>query len=358
MLSNPATLLPVALTPSRSLSLEYKKYAIVGDYWSTLDAQNATDFAELSGAGQVIRGLLAGAGIAEEDCFFTNVFRFQPPGDSLFSSFVTKPNGIEGYGPLEPGKYIPSSFAPELTRLHAELAAVNPVVTILLGNLPLWAVCRMSGIKKHRGTPMPSYLTGAKVIPTWHPLMILKNWKQRPIAAADIDKVRRQSEFREVRRPQREVFYAPSLNDIQNYYWKYLEPAPFLSTDIETKMGQITEIGFSPSPDRAIVIPFYSREQEDGNYWRTLSEERMAWRWVRKIMKIKEHIGQNFLYDMQYLWRTAGIPSNAVGDTMLLHHTLQPEMEKGLGFLGSIYTDEPSWKFMRADHDTLKKGDD
>jgi hypothetical protein len=32
---------------------------------------------------------------------------------------------------------------------------------------------------------------------------------------------------------------------------------------------------------------------------------------------------------------------------MLLHHAIHPEMRKGLGFLGSIYTDEPSWKLMR-----------
>jgi len=32
---------------------------------------------------------------------------------------------------------------------------------------------------------------------------------------------------------------------------------------------------------------------------------------------------------------------------MLLHHALQPESLKGLGFLGSIYTDESNWKLMR-----------
>jgi hypothetical protein len=43
---------------------------------------------------------------------------------------------------------------------------------------------------------------------------------------------------------------------------------------------------------------------------------------------------------------------------MLLHHSMQPELEKGLGFLGSVYTDEPSWKFMRTDHSTLKQADE
>ena len=32
---------------------------------------------------------------------------------------------------------------------------------------------------------------------------------------------------------------------------------------------------------------------------------------------------------------------------MLLHHALQPESEKGLAFLGSVYTNEASWKMMR-----------
>ena len=38
---------------------------------------------------------------------------------------------------------------------------------------------------------------------------------------------------------------------------------------------------------------------------------------------------------------------NAAEDTMLLHHAIHPEMRKGLGFLGSLYTSEPAWKLMR-----------
>jgi hypothetical protein len=41
---------------------------------------------------------------------------------------------------------------------------------------------------------------------------------------------------------------------------------------------------------------------------------------------------------------------------MLLHHSLFPEMLKGLGFLGSIYTNEQSWKLMsRPKADTEKR---
>jgi hypothetical protein len=42
---------------------------------------------------------------------------------------------------------------------------------------------------------------------------------------------------------------------------------------------------------------------------------------------------------------------------MLLHHALYPEMQKGLGFLGSIYSNEPAWKLLRGKAEELKKDD-
>ena len=71
----------------------------------------------------------------------------------------------------------------------------------------------------------------------------------------------------------------------------------------------------------------------------------------------KAIVGQNFLYDINHLWANYGITvPHATNDTMLLHHALQPEMQKGLGFLGSLYTNEASWKFMRHS-ETIKRED-
>jgi hypothetical protein len=65
------------------------------------------------------------------------------------------------------------------------------------------------------------------------------------------------------------------------------------------------------------------------------------------------------MYDLHFLWRGYGIPTvNCDDDTMLLHHSLQPESEKGLGFLGSVYTNEASWKLMRARGKTTIKRDE
>ena len=83
-----------------------------------------------------------------------------------------------------------------------------------------------------------------------------------------------------------------------------------------------------------------------------------AWRFVRHVCETFPVFGQNFSYDLQYLYYFMGIRClNIPDDTMILHHSMYPEMEKSLGFLASIYTNEPSWKFMRTDNATLKKED-
>jgi hypothetical protein len=68
---------------------------------------------------------------------------------------------------------------------------------------------------------------------------------------------------------------------------------------------------------------------------------------------------QNGLYDVQWLWRKLGMPVRQfTEDTMIRHHSMYSELEKGLGFLGSVYTDMPSWKAMRKRSDEMEKSDD
>lgn len=338
----------------------HKPIMIVGEAHGEQEEQQGRAFAGPSGS--VLHGLLRQAGIAKEECYFTNVFNFRPKGNSINSLYASKDDAIPGYRPIvgQPAKYIHKRYLPEIERLFAEIEQTTPNVILALGNTPLWALSKKTGIKRYRGSPLLTHDGRAKVLPTWHPAAILRQWELRIIALADITKARRESQFPELRRPSRLIYLEPSIDDIQDFYHQYLKNEPFLSCDIETKDSAITEVGYSNATgDRAIVIPFWSRTQRDGNYWRTFGEEREAWNWVRKINTEKPLIGQNFSYDMQYFWRTVRIPCpKFLGDTMLQHHSLQPELEKSLGFLGSIYTNEPSWKFMRTDHSTLKKEDD
>jgi len=338
------------------------KILVVGEAWGEHEALHQAPF--VGPSGKMLRGILNEIGIRQDDTFYTNVFNLRPPSNNIEALCGPRPSAISGWNAIKAGKFVRAEFQCELDRLQQEIIDHNPNLIIALGNTALWALCKKVGIKKYRGTPTLTHPTlregaaGRKVIPTWHPAAVLRQWTLRPVLYLDLAKCKPEAEFSEIRRRAREIWLEPSLADIEQFYNTFLVNSPLISADIETKGGTITEIGFAPDPERAIVIPFYRRSAPDGNYWPTFEEERAAWGWVRRICAESRFVGQNFLYDMMYLWRTVGIPCSGDNeDTMLLHHAQQPELEKGLGFLGSIYTSEPSWKFMRAEVETLKKED-
>ena len=331
------------------------KLMIVGEAWGEKEAELGAPFVGYS--GQLLDSMLRAANIKRDDCFLTNVFNFQPTNNKLESLAGPKSEAIEGLPQLGQKLWIRKTFQPELDRLWRQVKVINPNVIVALGATPLWALCGLKGIKKYRGTPVYALRDNRKVLPTYHPAAVGRSWKLRPIVIADLYKASEQALFPELVRPKREIWVEPTLSDLDLFYKNFIAAAPNISADIETKQGTITEIGFAPSPTHAIVVPFYLRAT-NGNYWPTAMDELRAWRWCEKVFANHGVIGQNFSYDLQYLWGKNHIRVPHVeDDTMILHHTLYPEMEKSLGFLGSIYTDEPSWKFMRTDHDNFKRED-
>lgn len=333
------------------------KIVLLGEAYGEQEEREGAPF--VGTAGHILNGMLRQVGIRREDCHVTNVFNLRPPGGNDVKNLCgEKADALQGFGPLTRGKYCHKKYGPELERLDRELYNCQPNLVVALGATAAWALCGTSGIKNIRGAPLKSRL-GFKVLPTYHPSAVGRDWSLRPVVLADLAKAITEAEFPDVRRPQRFIHIEPDLADLEAFEKEYIDTSPDLSIDIETKGRQITEIGFAPSHDRALVVPFYDRGQPDGNYWRTLTHEIAAWLWVRRnLRKAKRIVGQNFLYDMRFLWEGYGMPvPHAEDDTMLLHHALQPEMEKGLGFLGSIYTNEASWKFMRDDHSTIKRED-
>jgi hypothetical protein len=177
----------------------------------------------------------------------------------------------------------------------------------------------------------------------------LRSWAWRPILVADLIKASREAEFPDIRRPTRQVLINPTLAEVWAFarFAQALGPDE-LACDIETGAGMIKCISFAASPQSAICIPFVDLTNPSGNYWPTLTDELSAWSAVRALLTLPcPKVGQNFLYDLQYITRMGIMPRNCTEDTMLLHHALFPEMKKGLGFLGSIYTNEASWKLMR-----------
>lgn len=321
---------------------------IVGEAWGAQEAIAAAPF--VGPSGQVLDSLLSQNGLRRRDILaIDNVFNFQPPNNDL-ESLMTKEKSLASalLPRWKPGWFLRKEHEPHVVALRARIERAKPNIVLALGNTPLWALTVNSGIGSWRGFPMLCSFAPIKLLATWHPAAILRQWNLRPIAFMDIAKAIAEASYPDLRRPQREILIEPTLAEIEAFYHSDIAPAPYISCDIETKKNTITEVGFAPSPSRAIVIPFYSRAQTDGNFWRTQADELAAWAWVRRVCAEKPLIGQNFQYDITFLLRTMGIPCpNILGDTMIEHHSLQPEMKKGLGFLGSIYTKEPQWKLMR-----------
>lgn len=333
---------------------------IIGEAWGENEERERAAF--VGPSGYELTRMLGEAGISRTSCYLTNVFNLHPRGNQIESLCGPRQDSIPGYPAIIKGKYLRKEFSVELERLQQEIMDVNPNIIICMGNTALWALIGVGGISNRRGSICTSthLVEGFKVLPTYHPAAILRQWDLRPVTVLDLHKARRESAFPEVVRPSRQVWIEPSLQDIEVFYDQFIPGCKILSCDIETAGDQITCIGFAPSPSVSLVIPFTDPRRARGSYWPNRSDELAAWNHVRRfLLSPCGKVFQNGLYDISFLYRSYGLRVvNPEHDTMLLHHSLQPESPKSLAFLGSCYTNESSWKLMRPRHKTTIKQDE
>lgn len=324
------------------------------------------DCLPLTGAhGHLFNSLLRATGIERIECLVTNVFNLRGARpDDVSNLCGSKKDVRHRFAPLSSGKYIRDHYLAEVDRLREELLDFRPNVVIALGGTATWSLLNYGGISRIRGTiatslaDAPIGVPGLKVLPTYHPAAIVRDWSLRPVAMCDLRKAVRESEFPDVRRPERTVYIPDTIAELEELYDEHLRPARQMAFDIETSKGQITCIGFAPSTDLAVVVPFFDMRQSSGSYWPDGPSELLAWGIVRNVLDLPcPKVGQNGLYDLNFLWARYGIPVRDYRhDTMLLSHALQPELSKGLAFLGSIWTAEPAWKLQRSKNlETIKR---
>ena len=181
---------------------------------------------------------------------------------------------------------------------------------------------------------------------------MIRNFDFRPVVLSDIKKAIAESETSDIQIKERELWIEPTIEDLNKFEEQYIrednEASP-LSFDIETSGGFITCIGFAPSDSVALVIPFKDTRNALQNYWKDNKHEQQAWAWVKRILENEKitKVAQNQTYDVSWLSYKQNINvKGKIHDTMHAQHALQPEQQKGLGFLGSIYTNEGAWKTM------------
>lgn len=294
------------------------------------------------------------------ELYRSNVFNQHPSGNRLEFFCGPKAEGIPGYGPLLTSKYVSKGFQYELDRLGDEILSLDPNLIVCLGNAALWSLTGRTGITKLRGTTITSThtISGYKLLCTYHPSAVLRQWELRPTTIIDLTKITKEKVHDQVQRPAVEIWIEPGIEDIKRFIAEHIRGCRLLSVDIETSGQLVTIIGFAPRRDLAIVIPLFDPRAEGRNYWPTPELERQCWELVGEVLADQSipKLFQNGLYDIAFLWRSVGLPVlGAHHDTMLLSHAQQPEALKGLGYLGSIHTNHGPWKVERKGTDTIKR---
>lgn len=283
----------------------------------------------------------------------TNVLAFRPPGNKIDSLCTNKKEAgayAGSFTALQRGLYLKEEYLGEVDRLKSELSTWSPNLVVCMGNTACWALLHATNIGSIRGAiTETAEQPRIKALPTYHPAGVMRSWAWRPIVVADLMKAHREAAFPEIRRPKRRVLVSPTLDEMLAWEAETYKRGAFdISADIETEAGQITMIGFARSPTEAMVVPFWDRTRPGYSYWPDHQSEKQAWNCVERLLTHDSRlIGQNFIYDLQYITKVGIRPTNCTADTMLLHHSLFPETQKGLAFLGSVYTNEISWKLWR-----------
>lgn len=294
----------------------------------------------------------------EAEIELANVFDLHPPDNKIETCFTNAQLGVKSLGPLKPGKFVRPDLLHHVENLWRKLTDAKPNLVVAFGNTACWAVLGETKISVIRGTVKNSPTLGFKVLPTYHPSAVLHQWNLRTIVLADLEKARREAESSTIRRIKRWFTIMPTLDEIAEWLTR---PADYYAVDIETSLGnrplgQIGMIGFARSSEDALVVPFASASHPQWSYWPTVNDEMQAWRLVDALLKKPvPKVFQNGIFDLSYILRAGLRPTMCQDDTMLLHHSLYPEILKGLGFLGSIYSEEIAWKSMRTKGDNLKR---
>ena len=334
----------------------------VGESWGSEEAAQGVPF--VGGSGKELDRLIVEAGLDPTQILFTNVFNAQPQGNDAFRFFLPKAKGNMVFQGLHPTPFVMD----ETSRLTAQIRAYPRKLVIAAGNYALWAPsdrCSISsvsdngngiylvpsGIMNWRGS-MLSTMGVSQILPLIHPAAILRQWALREVTLHDL-RIRVPLALKGdwSLNPGPTILCDLPFVALMEHLTSllvHLEKTPIpllLAHDTETRAGEIVCHSIATGPydslATAIVIPLVAPSDRPGYslnpYW-TLEQEIDILQLLYRILTHQNVrvIGQNYLYDIQYLL-LHGIEPTLDFDTMLAHHLLFPGTPKGLDYLSSLY---------------------
>lgn len=323
-------------------------------------------------AAEVLDACLEQAGLSRAEVDITNVFNERPYSNKeesfFYKSAYLKSMLVElGYKkkhidewmrgdpstPPEVAQYfkcpkfgqmgfLKPEFYHHIERLKNE--CVGRELIIPLGSTALWAITGRVGISSFRGTFLRCKWGEQRVLATYHPEYILKQYGDRPLVLDDLRKATSN------RSPlERTLYVATTVGDLSYFERLFLKER--FAFDVEEEgTRQITSFSLAPTPTCCLVVPILDPDGPDWvPYW-SREDEVEVWTWLKELSTRCDltWIMQNCLYDLTQLLEYNIKPRGPIVDTMLLHHAHDIESPKGLGVLGSIYADAEAWKAGRS----------
>jgi uracil-DNA glycosylase family 4 len=316
---------------------------IVGDAPGKTDESSLTPFS--GSAGVELTKMLNEAGILRSEVYLTNICKRRPPWNDL-ENWIYE-------GKIPPADYIPTDLgwvhpwlAEGIEELEKEIDLIKPNLIIALSDEVLSYLCGRDSIAKWRGSCIKSRLVGDrsyKVLPTYHPATVLKQWSWRWITVHDLRRAAREADYEHlIVRPESYII-RPDFSTAMHWLAQIPLLTDKVSVDIETSRGRIDCISFAWTKEKAICIPFSKREAPH-SYW-TEEEELTIRLEIRNLLQKVKVIGQNWAYDQQYICKEFGVIARLHMDTMLQHHVHFPGTPKSLDYIASLYCENYTyWK--------------
>jgi uracil-DNA glycosylase family 4 len=284
-------------------------------------------------AGQLLDKVLNSVGISRTECIIANVARKQPPANNISHFFVDSKRTI-------PKK----ELALWVEELRQEILLYKPNIVICLGATALWAMTGLKAISKYRGFIMNSTLVpGQKVLATYHPAAILRQWNLHFTVTLDLRKAYINSLSPEIAEDKRNLTLNPSVTTYLEYLDFLLhEHQGSIAVDIEVRNpgSHLEIIGISHDESHAVSFNFLNANKSKFS----LEVEQKILYKLAKVLARKSLIMHNGSYDKGVLWYNNAILCNLKFDTMIACHVLWPESPRSLSFLTSIFLNTPEWK--------------
>lgn len=347
------------------------KIVLVGESWGEQEAAAQRPFVGTSGTE--LDRLLAEAGIPRDTVLCTNVIPEKPYGNETWRFFEPRSSSAPRVGGLIPSSKIMSAVG----QLYRQLADHPRTLVIAAGNYALWSLSKVTGartLSQSNGRKIPLELQtyapsgildwrgsmlyceprenlgmpSTPLLPIIHPAAIMREWYLRAPTLHDL-KTRVPQALNSDWRPSTppRTFSPPNFVQAESFLEGWLAKMNaglpvYLANDIETMQHRwISCMGFADCATCALVIPFIRRTLDDGSlesYWTPAEEARL----IQLIRRVLSHpnvrvIGQNYIYDTQYIQHWLGVTPRLDHDTMLAQNVLFPGTPKDLGYLSSLY---------------------